>query len=129
LVEGLQKFNCTDINYTFTQFDLESDEFNADQLPRYGADDLNELLEIFAKNPTDWSIRKDIAHILGDIGDPRGIPALVEMLYAEYPWDRPTGIRELLRINDPRAIQSLRDALPTVDKKTQQLIIEALANK
>lgn len=85
LVQRLQMSNCADITYTFTQFDLESDNFDAAQLPHYGRNDIDELLEVFSKRPSDWFNRREIAYILGDIGDPRGIPALVEMLYAYDP--------------------------------------------
>lgn len=62
---------------------------------------------ISALNDPDLSVREDAIEILGDRGDPEGVPGLQSALYSEEPWLKLSAIEALSDIGTNEAAMAL----------------------
>jgi HEAT repeat protein len=84
------------------------------------------LIELVKKQSNPFIIRSCAAHGLGNIGDPRAIPVLVEALNDENPFVRSQVAEALGNIRDASAIPVLIRILKDEDSKVREMAAGAL---
>jgi len=84
----------------------------AEALVKLGAPAVDPLIEVMGGKSDSW--RQNAARVLGRIGDPRAVPALVEVLGQDLPLSlRQAVVEALAQIRDPGALTALLEVLTT----------------
>ncbi|MCA9913795.1 MAG: HEAT repeat domain-containing protein, partial [Anaerolineae bacterium] len=122
LIARLKEVGCTDIQYSFTQYDLENPPFAL-----HDRSDIEALMDVAAIS--DFGDDKEQAiNLLGDFKDVRAVEVIVGALSSQDTWVQGAASRALGNIGDDRAVTPLINLLKNSnDYWLKETIIRALS--
>ncbi|MEO8394194.1 MAG: HEAT repeat domain-containing protein, partial [Chloroflexota bacterium] len=122
LIEELDNLGCSEVEYSFTQLDLDGKY----KIELHGANDVEVLLEVMHK-AEDSEDQREAANILGEIADSRAVDVLVEALESPADvWLRIAIASALAKIADLRAVEPLIRLLNDPDYLVRRVAVAAL---